>query len=70
MLRSFENAFQGRHRFEFVHIPGVLNPADSFSRGIALSASAEEGLPNSLRRVMGLIESAPRATQTSSLVPY
>ena len=49
-LRRLQHKFGPEYRFEFVHIPGVSNPADALSRGGGI-ASEESG--ESLRRVLG-----------------
>jgi hypothetical protein len=49
-LRMLQNTFGPDYRFEFVHIAGVTNPADPFSRGEAITSEVNG---ESLWRVLG-----------------
>jgi hypothetical protein len=52
-IRLLHEHFGNNFKFEFVYIPGVVNPADSFSRGKQIAHNAIGSLTEGLRRLLG-----------------
>ena len=52
-LQRLREAFGTAFTFDYVHVPGVSNPADSFSRGLGRQGALDKEIALSLRRLVG-----------------